>query len=105
MMTYDKEIQSLLLDIEEEKEEQAAEEKAEDEAIFLSMLQEDHDNMVLVQYCPCGHTGYRLKSEVKVNPNRLDAPTKHSSECAECLEDRVRSSDSALDAFVEHSDS
>ena len=34
-MPYDKEIQSLLLDIEEEKEEQAAEEKAEDEAMAI----------------------------------------------------------------------
>lgn len=39
---YDKEIQSLLLDIEEEKEEQAAEEKAEDEAIFLAILQDGY---------------------------------------------------------------
>lgn len=51
-------------------------------------------NRILVEFCPCGHTLYVLKSEI--NPQtmeeiefgkRLSAPVKHSSECMQCDED------------------
>lgn len=48
---------------------------------------------ITVHYCPCGHTGTRPKADIPENilkdlqeGKRFSAPTKHSSECPECLQ-------------------
>jgi hypothetical protein len=49
---------------------------------------------ILVEYCPCGHTGYLDKSKILPqvledlkSGKRLSAPAKHSDDCPQCEED------------------
>lgn len=52
-------------------------------------------NMVVVQYCPCGHTGYmdeedeRIKKQLE-DKTRMDAPILGCEDCSYCEEDRKR---------------
>lgn len=55
------------------------------------------EQVVLVQYCPCGHTWTLLGSEVTnsvkqqlKDSQRADAPMLPSSDCPVCLELRER---------------
>lgn len=62
--------------------------------------------MVLVVYCPCGHTGYVQESEIAPeilsDPRRVSAPQKHSRDCPTCEEDnqdRKRRLEYLIDGF------
>ena len=51
--------------------------------------------MILVQYCPCGHTDIISESDLsevarRKMQTRVDAPTLHSSDCAHCKENSER---------------
>ncbi len=62
--------------------------------------------MILVVYCPCGHTGYVPASEIPANilqdPRRASAPQKHSDHCPTCkeyAEDDRRRMEYLIDGF------